>query len=114
MKIANVPIKKVLKWVSKSPDVGFNFEDLQNGLKLNNTVDAQKIYYEFLKQNGYISHIGGNSELYRKTSKVMSDLNSMRSWFERPVGLIIIGVLIVIITTVFISQWSTILKLISE
>ncbi|MBU1202707.1 hypothetical protein KKH39_01550 [Patescibacteria group bacterium] len=113
MKIANIPIKKILKWVSKTPDAGFNFQDLQNGLNVSSS-DAQKIYYEFLKANGYINNSGSNPALYIKTSKVMSDLNAMKTWFERPVGLIIIGVIIVIIAMVFTSQWPSILKLISE
>ncbi|MFA6526299.1 MAG: hypothetical protein WCT26_02695 [Candidatus Buchananbacteria bacterium] len=95
-KIANVPLKKILQFVSRTDISGFDRGDLNKGLKLDNLNITDQIF-GFLKQEDYIQHIGGNSPFYRKTSKVVSELNSLKQWFDKPVGQIIVGVFITII-----------------
>ena len=102
-KIDSVSLKKILKWVSKTDGSGFNpIPDIEKGLKLEHK-KAEQIY-AYLKQNGYIQHIGGLSPLYSKTSKVVSDLNAMRLWYDKLTGKvvveIIIGVIIIVIGAV--------------
>lgn len=102
-KIAGVSLKRILRWVSKTDTSGFNpVPDLKKGLKLDDSKTNQ--IYAYLKQNVYIQHTGGNSELYIKTAKVISELNTIKRWFEKPIGLIIIGVIVIIIGSIALEN----------
>ena len=102
-KIANVLLKKILKWVSKTDYSGFNVPNIEKGLKLSSYQQAEEIF-GFLKQEGYIQHVGGNSPLYRKTSKVISELNTLKSWHEKPLGIIIIIIISGVILALLLHQ----------
>lgn len=106
MKIANKSLKEILAWISKNSDPGFTRGDLKKGLKLDNDEDVEKIF-GFLKQpmspNEAFIKTFDNSGRYVMTAKVMSELNSQKSWYEKPAGLIIIGVLIVVIGAIILK-----------
>jgi hypothetical protein len=113
MNIAGKSYKEILIWVLKNGNSGFNRADLKNGLKLNSNNDVEKIL-GFLKQpltpnSAYIiTH--DNSGQYFMTSKVVSELNSLKPWYDKLIGKIIIGVMITIIATILLKYAGSILN----